>query len=173
MTLPLPPRPITGSYKIIIAFLISIAVVFSGLIYFALNRSPRLQTSLQAFSTLHEVYEQKGAEGFRQAKLILKRQIANLKSSTNPEAQLASFNIAVYLFPELLPSDNFERQLAMELWAPLQEAIEKTPRTHHSRLWFEEMRANIWNYENADRRSPSLSEYASQVIRVYERLSSP
>lgn len=168
-----PPRPIASSFKIAITFLIAVTVIFSGLIYLALNQSPRLQTSLQAFSTLHEAYEQKGTEGFRQAKLTLRRQIANSKSSTNPEAQLASFNIAVYLFPALLPPDNFERQLAMELWAPLQEAIEKAPRTYHSRLWFEEMRANIWNYENADRRSPRLSEYASQVIRVYERLSSP
>ena len=56
---------------------------------------------------------------------------------------------------------------------PLEESIERAPRTPESRLWFEELRADIWNYENPERSAPRITPYAQQAIRIFDVMTQP
>ena len=127
-----------------------------------------------SFISLRPTLTQEGIFKFQNDKGAL-RKIVNkaLKEGASEAEQNTAQNIAVYLFPELLPDSDFEKGVATEDWKPLEEAIEKNPKSPESRLWFEEMRANIWNYESPDRETPRVSDYAKEVLRLYDELSAP
>ncbi|MCB0418659.1 MAG: hypothetical protein KDD39_13500, partial [Bdellovibrionales bacterium] len=109
---------------------------------------------------------------FAERKNDLRRDISRtLRANKSLEARMIATNISVYLFPDLLPSENFERTVAEDQWLPLQRAIEKAPGTYESRLKFEEMKANIWNYESPDKRAPKLTETAETVLHIYDLMS--
>jgi hypothetical protein len=155
----------------VVFVLVSLAVV--GVIaHLTTPVTSTLPAPLRSFSTLHETYRKLGMERYLQEKQNLKVSVQRLlgEPAGSNEAR-AAMNIAVYLFPDLLADEVFERDQAKDLWQRQEEAIEHAPRTPESRLWFEEMRANIWNYENPDRSSPRISEYAEQAIRVFDVMS--
>lgn len=151
-----------------------VASALSLTIYFATRHTIDLELAATNFFSLRDVYRQEGLQRYLEEKKVLKAQIQKaLKNPSGDEEEVFASNVAVYLFPEVLPEWNFEKSVAMEQWATLQEAIEKAPRTQESRLWFEEMRANIWNYENPDRKVPNISHFAKETLRIYDDLSSP
>jgi len=152
----------------------SVALMTIVLIYSALNKGSSFKIASRNYLKLHKVIDERGIKEYFSEKKNLKRHIAHaLRENRTTIAYISAHNVAVYLFPELLSVDNFERDVALTEWIPFQRKIEAQPRTHGSRLHFEEMRANIWNYENPDRQSPNLSAYARQAIRIYDSLSSP
>jgi len=154
-------------------FMGNVIAIISLLIYSALNRQTTFESTLNHFTTLHEVFKKDGIDEFLSAKKGLKRGIARaLRKKTTSHAYISAQNVAVFLFPELLSNDNFEKDVALTAWTPIQKKIENAPETHASRLAFEEMRAYIWNYESPDRSSPTISPHARQVIRIYDALSS-
>ena len=111
---------------------------------------------------------------FQQDKQILKTHISSiLKSPKNEDEENHALNIALYLFPEILPDTNFEKEQAIELWASFESAIEKRPRTPEARMLFEEMKSNIWNYENPRVSNVGLSFHAQETLKLYHELSSP
>lgn len=145
-----------------------------GLFLYSLHNKDTVQLTDKRFYGLHEVYKQEGILKFQEEKGKLKTQVTEtLKNSTNEEEQQFATNVAVYLFPEVLPDTNFEKTVALEQWGAFTEAIEKKPRTPESRVWFEEVRANIWNYESPDRHNPKLSPFAKETLRIYDEISSP
>ncbi|MBM4318273.1 MAG: hypothetical protein FJ116_12460 [Deltaproteobacteria bacterium] len=104
----------------------------------------------------------------------LKNQIiAILNSPKNEDEETKASNIALYLFPEILPNENFEKQAALELWAPLEAEIEQKPRSAKARMLFEELTSNIWNYENPKITNAGLSIYAAETLKLYHAISSP
>lgn len=131
-----------------------------------------LQTTFMALRP--GLSEPQGLLRFQTDKGILRSMVSRALNEKKAEAEenLAQ-NIAVYLFPELLSDEDFEKMVALDQWKPMQEAIEKSPKSPESRIWFEEMRANIWNYESPDRENPRISDYAKEVLRLYDELSSP
>jgi len=157
---------------ILIGFLIVTAGVVSLLIYLATRPRPIANLSLESFSNLHQVYREQGIQGFLRQKDALRR-LAKEALQLGDDSDAEVENMAVYLFPDVLPEPNLERDSALALWTPHQSAIESAPGTPESRRFFEEMRANIWNYESPSRNNPQLSPPARQVIRIYEVLSAP
>ena len=158
-------------YAVIGAFLGLMGLLLAVIFHFAVEMGQQAGDSVEAFSSLEEAYRKDGIGGFLKSKAALKRKLkSDLAGGSTSEEHL---NIAVYLFPDVLDAEDFEREEGQENWAPQQAQIEKAPRTPASRVAFEEMRANIWNYENPDKTSPQLSPQARQVIRIYEALSAP
>lgn len=156
------------------AFLTLVVGLSWWLVQYQRTSSPLGRASLGKFSTLTDSLQKNGVESYLRDKETLKEMILDkLKSGDDDEDESAvqATQIAVYLFPEILPDEDFEKQAGMELWAPLQRVIESNPRTRESRQAFEEMRANIWNYENPSRDVPQLSPVAMQVIRIYDVMS--
>ncbi len=129
----------------------------------------------QSLSRLRSRFQTDGIEGFTEEKNALR---AELKSTLSEEPQDSedserATQMATYLFPDILPDNNFEKPIGLDLWAPLEKQIEEHPRTPASREKFEELRATLWNYESPDRKSPEISENAEEVLRIYDTLSSP
>jgi hypothetical protein len=111
-------------------------------------------------------------EKYLQRKRELRAEVANaLGDAPGTPHKKVALSIAVYLFPELLPVEDFERDQAQEYWVPLERAIERDPRTDTSRQWFEELRANLFNYEGVGRGTKALSAYAETTLHLYEALS--
>lgn len=155
-------------------FLGGVATFLTVIYFLASGTLLDLRFASKVFYSLHETAKGASIDKFLEDKRSLQGHVkANLKKS--PTSQEASFalNVAVYLFPELLPGSNFEKQIAIEQWGNFQKKIEEKPKSPESRIWFEELRANIWNYENTDRQTPRLSAYAKEAIRIYDALSTP
>jgi hypothetical protein len=127
--------------------------------------------SADTLDSLSQDYRKQGLEGYLKSKKSLKRRVSRqLENSKDPRVQLAATNIAVYLFPDLLPNDSFEKQLAEESFVPLQSEIEKSPGTSEAEALYEELRARVWNYENPKNSEQGLSEYANQMLKIYGAL---
>jgi hypothetical protein len=165
---------VAPSYRLIFAFLALAGAVLGLILYFAPNNRWRLEPIETTFVHLDEVYKEHGLQKFLEQKSILKQSVQTILKEGSDQAQkdLAS-NIAVFLFPDVLPEEDFEKPLAEELWAETISEIEKHPGTAESRILFEDMRANIWNYEMVDKEDPKLSAPARQVIQIYDTMSAP
>lgn len=162
------------SHKFLFQCLFIFFAVTTYLVYAALNRSPKETRSMDSFAQLDQILRKEGIARFKEEKLALKMLVRKtLDEPATPEDRDTAQAIAVYLFPEILANNDFERELAEELWASLQKGIESEPGSPHSRALFNELRANIWNHENPDRANPQISTTAKQVIRIYETLSAP
>jgi hypothetical protein len=131
----------------------------------------RMETTpkLASFTLLDEALLNEGMTAFADKKRELKKEVQKtLGESADENERNRAQSIAVYLFPDLLPYDDFERDVAFELWFEHQQSIEKNPKTEDGRQTFEQMRANIWNYESADKVRPEISDTAEQAIRIYD-----
>lgn len=144
----------------------------SSLVVMSVNRKSHDSPMLILLQMSH-TYQSRGIEGFLEEKRKLKKAIHTTLADRDTEMQKAAVNIAVYLFPELLPSKQLERGVASDFWIPHQQLIEQSPGTRQSREAFERMRANIWNYENPSRTTSELSAQAQQILSIYETLTSP
>lgn len=168
-------KEIRFSHQTIVStFALVVFISLSSLVYFSSRNEIQIKFAPQTFFKLFTIFQQEGYQRFTEEKRTLKAQVERtLKSPPSEEEEQLASNIALYLFPDALPDTNFEKQVAMEQWAPLEAAIEKAPRTKESRLWFDEMRANIWNYENPKLGYSTISPYAKEVLRIYNELSAP
>lgn len=127
-----------------------------------------------SFVALRSALTDDGLLKFQRDKGMLRDNVNKaLKNSGNDVDNAIANNIAVFMFPELLSDEDFEKSVALDQWKPMQDAIERNPKSPESRVWFDEMRANIWNYESPDRENPKISEYAKEVLRIYDELSAP
>lgn len=163
-----------SSHRQLYAFLFLILGMMGFLIYLAFHRPLSSDVTLANFDGLQDVYKKEGLDRFLEEKEKLKSRVTEQMSNPRDSDELNhATNIAVYLFPTTLPADDLERQVGEEDWGSLQTQIEKSPGTERSRELFEEMRANIWNYENPSRTLPELTAQAQQVLRIYKTLSTP
>lgn len=127
-----------------------------------------------SYQTLLSSVNRGGYSQFISDKNELRKQIEKtLSGPENEEQEISASNIALYLFPDLLPESNFEKNTALGLWAPLQAEIERRPKTPEARMLYEKMKSNIWNYENPKVTSAGLSKEASDTLQIYHELSSP
>lgn len=155
-------------------FLLVMICLFASLVHVALRRSGPKGFPIQAYQQLHSVYRNEGISRFLQEKEHLKASVRlTMEANRDAEAVNEASNIAVFLFPEVLPAEDLEREVAETEWAPLQKEIEGAPGSPQSQEKFEQMRAMIWNYESPSRSMPQLSQYARQAIRIYQDMSAP
>lgn len=112
-----------------------------------------------------------GTAKFDQQKDKFREQIQQHLNTRHASAEL--IGLTLYLFPELLTDADFQKYEAQQLWVPHQKQIEAAPRTLESRIQFERMRTNVWNFELADKANPVLTRPARQMLRVYDELSRP
>lgn len=175
---PTPPTPATPPQSnqpaSPTAFLLSIALFGAALattMYYASQEMSVVPKRLQRFTELESVLRDRGTDRFLQEKAALRTDVSTTLQTGNPAERIAAESIAVYLYPDLLPSDDFERLTAEELWTPLQSALERATREDPRRAWFEEMRANVWIYENPSRTQPQLTPIARHVLAIYDALS--
>jgi len=130
--------------------------------------SPAL-ISTAALDALSEVFKKQGIKNYFKSKNSLKEQISKeLKNTDNKEA---ATNIALYLFPDLLPRDHFEKEFAEENFVPLQMEIEKRPATVQAEALYEKLQARVWNYENPQNTPQGLSETAEKMLKIYQALA--
>ncbi len=140
-----------------------------GIIWYYQKVSPPIEnrSSLSSFWNLKTVLWQNGKKAYFAEKSSLKKAVKYSLENKKIEAR----NVALYLFPELLDDDDFEKFEAENLWLEHQKFIEKNPHTKLSRKKFKEMEANIWNFENPSKDEPQLSEFANEVVRIFNILS--
>jgi len=163
-----------SSHRLLYAFLALILLGMGFLIHLAFTRPTGKEVELSHFQNLQDVYKNEGLDRFLEEKEKLRAKVAEqLSNPRDGEDFNNATNIAVYLFPNALPADDLERQVGEEDWGSLQTQIENAPGTERSRELFEEMRANIWNYESPSRVLPELTAQAQQVLRIYKSLSTP
>jgi hypothetical protein len=150
-----------------------LAILCLNLLYVCSGLTNNTPEATGRFSQLSETYLSRGIEGFLRDKEVARRNVARTLSEETPGSPKAiqATRIAAYMFPEVLPENDFERQIAQQGWRPIELAIEKSPRTPQSKELFEELRSEIWNYEAARGEGTGLSEDARMVIRIYEVLS--
>jgi hypothetical protein len=160
-----------GTRRVTATAMMMAATGIALLLYSSFIRRPKAANSIfELFLSLHSAFETGGISAFERQKALLKTQLS--EQFKDPDrTPSSSLNIATYLFPDLLPEDNFERAMARELWEPLENAIEASPQSAESRQKFEELRATLWNYENPSHTSPELSSVAREIIRIYDVLS--
>lgn len=168
------PNMTDPSYRLIFAFLALGAAFLALIAYFAPGNRWRWSGLETQFLTLKETYERHGLPTYQQKKATLKTTVQEvLKDGADPAQVALATNIAVFLFPGVLPETDFEKDVAQELWGDSMKKIEEHPRSPEARVLFEELRADIWNYELADREDPKLSAPAREVIQLYDTLSAP
>jgi hypothetical protein len=129
----------------------------------------------RGISRLEETFRRDGLKRYLDRKEALRAEVERVLARTSPQdpERRAAAQIAVYLFPNLLPETDFERSPSEEIFLPFEHAIENAPGTEQSQRWFEELRANVWNYESPSRTRPALSSAAQQTLRLYRALSDP
>jgi hypothetical protein len=129
---------------------------------------------MDALESLSNSVSGLGIAQFQRSRDELKTQISKiLADPKNEEEQSRASSIALYLFPEILPESNFEKDVALELWAPLEQQIEAKPKSPEARMFFEEMKSTLWNYENPKMTDAGLSVNAMRTLNIYHELSSP
>jgi hypothetical protein len=147
--------------------------------YWLLNLHPagdrlEIDTAFRTFNGLRALSHHEDIKKYLAGKESLRTQLKkSMGTNLSEDEEQFAKNMALYLFPDILPDDEFEKMVALEQWAPLEEAIERKPHTPESRLLFEEMRANIWNFENPGLDSGRISVFAKEVLKIYSDLSSP
>ncbi len=171
---PQATREAEPSYGLIFSFLAIAAAVLAAVVYFSPGNPWRWQTLEGSFNSLESTYKTHGMTKFLERKAELRKAVTETLSQDgqSPEIDLAT-NIAVYLFPDVLPGTNFEKGPAEQMWGEALRQIEASPNTAESRVLFEAVRADIWNYELVDREDPKLSAPARQVIQIYDAISAP
>lgn len=169
------PRPTLSSpQKTIVLFIFLSGLGLTMLFFFTKSSLDKIDSDSISQSTLLTSLSTGGYSQFHSDKKLLRSKIATILSSPqNDTEETYATNIALYLFPDLLPDSNFEKIVAVEQWAPLESAIEKKPRSQEARLLFDEMKSNIWNYENPKMDRSGLSLYASETLKIYHELSAP
>lgn len=164
---------VAGSHQRWLGVSLSLATVILGyLIYLATLVAPEIAIVEERFANLPTSLATGGLPFFHERKSKLRRDVKRtLQSNKSQRAQLVANSISLYLFPDLLSDKNFEKNVAVDHWGPLQEAIEGQPGSYRSRLWFEEMKTQIWNFENPDKENPELSTTAGTVLKIYDLMS--
>ena len=163
------------SNRLLWSFLLGIAIVTWLLLHYGGGNDggPITPDKQQAFFGLTDAYRKGGIDRYLEEKTKLRKEIAAALNHPRDESEADyAANVAVYLFPDILPDSDWEKKVAMEEWAPLETAIEKAPRTPDARIWYEEMRADIWNYENPRLEQDHVSPAATEVLRIYGDMSS-
>lgn len=159
---------------VIASFLIICLIVFFSFVQIPNSNIFLGRPLTECYQALLQSVAAGGYSKYNKDKLELKKHISSvLAHPANEEEENNASNIALYLFPELLPDSNFEKSQALELWASLETEIEKHPRTPEARMVFEEMKSNIWNYENPKLNNVGLSTHAQETLKIYHELSSP
>lgn len=171
-----PRATLSSPHKTIALFIFLSGVALSMLFFFTNSSFTKNDSDSDSisYSTLLTSLSTGGFSKFYLDKKILRAKIATMLSAPQNETEENyATNIALYLFPDLLPDSNFEKIVAVEQWAPLESAIEKKPRSQEARLLFDEMKSNIWNYENPKMDRSGLSLYATETLKIYHELSAP
>jgi hypothetical protein len=154
---------------LVLLSVVSVPVVVSFFFRSDLNTS--IPISAKSLDQLSLDFKKQGIQSFLKSKKSLRKRVSSqIGNSQDPAAQLAATNIAVYLFPDLLPNDSFEKTIAEDSFTPLQNAIEQKPGTPEAQVLFEELRSRVWNYENPRNSADGLSEYADQMLKIYGTL---
>lgn len=167
-------RNLTSPWATISVFLAVIVLSFSCLYLNKKTFNFRNSNIEESYATLKYSVKQGGFSQFQRDKNELKQHLLNiLTAPKNDEEEIKASNIALYLFPDILPDTNLEKQAALEYWAPIEAAIERKPRSAESRMLFEELKSNIWNYENPKVTNLGLSVHAQETLNIYFELSSP
>lgn len=172
MKLFLQPQKSQQNTKLLLSFVSLVVLTIGGSYFFFTPGRRSSPTDFENLETLFTALRTGDIAKFQKAHLDLQQGVrTGLKAPPTSPQFLAAFNVAVYFFPEALPKDSFEREVALDEWRPLQKQIEAAPHTKESREQFEEMKANIWNYENPNREEPELSDAASTVLQAYDLLT--
>lgn len=161
---PSPPMLIGAA-----SVLASLVVLFAGVHYFTTEKTPRNDAELRYYS-LHQVAK-KGLFEFLPARERLRESLSQEIGRDLAEDQGGSAReIAVFLFPDLLSADDFEKKQAFELWTPLLRTLENPTPSNSNYVVLDRLRATLWQYENPDRKAPRISRASGQLLRIYENL---
>jgi hypothetical protein len=134
--------------------------------------SPDGLNAVAAISNLGPAFQNDGIEGYLLAKARLRDQVrTNLRLSPTDSNYAQAENIAVYLFPNLLPETHFEKSESLFLFAPEIELIESRPRSEQAQAAYERLTLEIWNYENISREEPRISDAAIALLEMLQKLS--
>jgi len=170
---PSEPQTPKLSLKLTLSAVCSIVITL-GFVALNLPTMNSTRPMFDLFQRLERDYRIFGMNKYLDGKNSLRAQVARgLREPRDSAAEKAAENIAVYLFPEMLSDDNFEKMQAQDLWAPLERAIEQAPRSEEGRRWVEELRAVLNDYEGVGRGAEKLSTYAETTLRLYEALGVP
>lgn len=154
----------------IVAILLSL-IIFPILVTLFLSQEKKNYgpISTASLDELSEVFKKQGFKSYFKAKSSLKDQISQeLKNNENKET---ATNIAIYLFPDLLPGDHFEKEFAEENFLPLQLEMEKRPAKVEAEALYEKLHARVWNYENPQNTPQGLSDTAEKMLKIYQALA--
>jgi len=159
-------------------WLVVMSLLVAGLTAWMLSRPATKSTIAESalrksLTDLGAIYHSEGMLTFLEAKARLKLQVADaLQDSDSAVADLAD-NMAVFLFPDLLPDEDFEKSVALDEWQRAEAFIEGSPRSKQARARYQDLQAEIWQYESPDAKDPALSPVASEVLKLYQALSAP
>lgn len=132
----------------------------------------QITTSQMNFLKLKETLIEKGPLEFFRQKGQLKIQLQKILENV-PEEKAESINsIVLYLYPELMSDNDLEKTVAISLFKNVQTDIETEVSRVQKYKRMNDLRANIWNYENPSREEPKITQTAQNVIDLYEVLAS-
>lgn len=159
-------------WRLVLGLLTLLAVPVSFSYFFGTDLQIDVPVENDSISSLESVFRKNGLESFKTAKKSLRQRVSvQIKDAKNEKNRLAAMNVAIYLFPDLLPESRLDKQEAEDLFVPLQRAIEEMPGTPEAQARFEELRSNVWNFESPNSSTPVLSEQANQMLKIYGAMS--
>lgn len=159
-------------WGLVLGLLTLLAIPVSFSYFFGTDLQIAIPVENDSMTALEQSFRKNGLESFKAAKKSLRERVSlQIKDAKNEKNRLAAVNVAVYLFPDLLPDSRLEKQEAQELFVPLQRAIEEMPGTPEAQARFEELRSNVWNFESPNSSTPVLSDQANQMLKIYGAMS--
>lgn len=170
-THPTPEPP--ASHGALVMILAAMSAVMGALGYYAAVRPSPVPETVRELVQLRDSYLERGLETYLEEKEAIRRRTRERLESSDEPTRNGARNVATFLFPDLLTDGDFEREVAMETWVPLERAMENAPSADPSRRRaFDDFRNMLWVYENGNRAKPDLTRTTRAVIDLYDAVSS-
>jgi hypothetical protein len=132
----------------------------------------QITVSQMQFLKLKETLVEKGPLEFFKQKGLLKIQLQNILENIPEEKSEGIYSMVLYLYPELLSDNDLEKTAAITLFKDVQTDIETEVSRMKKYKRMNDLRANIWNYENPSRENAKITQTAQNVLDLYEVLAS-
>jgi hypothetical protein len=169
-THPKPEPP--ASHGTLVGILAALSALIGLVGYFAVQRPSPVPPSVRELVQLRDTYVERGIDAYVEEKEALRLRTRERLQSADTSTRLGARNVAAYLFPDLLSDGDFERELGIDTWLPLQHAMENAPPGDPTRRQaFEDFRNMLWVFENGNRSRPELTRTTRAVIELFDAVS--
>lgn len=169
-THPKPEPP--ASQGTLVGILAALSALMGLVGYVAVQRPSPVPETVRELVQLRDTYLERGMDAYLEEKEMIRRRTRERLESSDVTTRNGARNVAAFLFPDLLSDGDFERELAIDTWLPLQRAMENAPLGDPTRRQaFEDFKNMLWVFENGNRARPELTRTTRAVVDLFDAVS--